>query len=246
MESFFWLCGNHRCKEVGHLSCMCAASSCAAPVDKVMFRFCGRQGIISSSWLNISLWEGFKTSPDGVMVIFMMSTSLSVGSCQIKIAISFNADNNCKKVIFLQINCSEKEYYSIRSITLLIRVMMMRRETETNTWMDLLSILWEHWTELMLDKPVLHQGFRECWQLWECKAFFYLVTVRKLPLLNYFNNDVSIHTFVVRVWQLSRIQFPGVCLDRKGDKSPWEQTCSLWLHKSQMYCSLLTSGQKYS
>ncbi|CAG08833.1 unnamed protein product [Tetraodon nigroviridis] len=49
MESFFWLCGNHRYKEVGHLFCMCAASSCAAPVDRVMFRFGGRQGAISGS-----------------------------------------------------------------------------------------------------------------------------------------------------------------------------------------------------
>lgn len=47
MESFFWLCGNRRCKEVGHLFCMCAASSCAAPVDNVIFRFSGRQRTVS-------------------------------------------------------------------------------------------------------------------------------------------------------------------------------------------------------
>lgn len=55
LESFFCLCGSRRYKEVGHLFCMCAASSCAAPVDNVVFRFSGWQATVCRSWMHLRL-----------------------------------------------------------------------------------------------------------------------------------------------------------------------------------------------
>lgn len=61
-----------------------SASSCAAPVEQVMFRFCSRQGTISNSWLHLLWIFGFESLT--WWHLFMKKTSLSVANCRIKTA----------------------------------------------------------------------------------------------------------------------------------------------------------------